>query len=307
VRHRLLAVALAAVLAPALTACEGDVLRFTLVTGGTLELAAGETERATVVVAGGVLRVPTAARIEGAVVVIDGALSVAGRVDGDVTALAGRVDLEAGAVIAGDLRVAGDFERHPQARVEGVMTLGAAVPAELADAVRGPRAGLLATLLRVAALALAAGLLARLAPRAARNVSDAAARHPLVAGSLGLLALVVVLVLVVVMAFTVVLIPVSLLAIALTVIAVGLGWFGLGAALGRGLSRATGRALPIEGATALGTLLVAAALAVLERVPFTWGVVPILVSAVGLGAVILTGFGVRPFVPAAFDDTDTPV
>jgi cytoskeletal protein CcmA (bactofilin family) len=293
---------LALLLAALLTGCEGDVVRFTVVTGGVLELAQGETQDGTVVVLDGLVSVPAGASVTGPVIVLGGTLAVGGVIDGDVTALAGRVALGEGARVAGDLRIAGDLDRHPEARVAGEVTLGAAVPAELADAIRGDPAGWLATLVRIVALGLGAGLLARFSPRAARNVAHAAGRHPLVAGSLGLLSMVVLIVLVVVMAFTVVLIPVSVLAFAVAVVTVVLGWFGLGTALGLALARRSRRSWTLARTATIGTLAFAAILAVIERIPFAWGLLPILISAVGLGAVVLTGFGVRRFVPSAVGD-----
>jgi cytoskeletal protein CcmA (bactofilin family) len=293
---------LALLLVALLTGCEGDVVRFTVVTGGVLELAQGETQDGTVVVLDGLVSVPAGASVTGPVIVLGGTLAVGGVIDGDVTALAGRVALGEGARVAGDLRIAGDLDRHPEARVAGEVTLGAAVPAELADAIRGDPAGWLATLVRIVALGLGAGLLARFSPRAARNVAHAAGRHPLVAGSLGLLSMVVLIVLVVVMAFTVVLIPVSVLAFAVAVVTVVLGWFGLGTALGLALARRSRRSWTLARTATIGTLAFAAILAVIERIPFAWGLLPILISAVGLGAVVLTGFGVRRFVPSAVGD-----
>ena len=299
---RVAAGVLALLLAALLMGCEGDVLRFTVVTGGTLELTEGETQDGTLIVLDGLVSVPAGASVAGPVVVLGGALAVGGVIEGDLTALAGRVALSGGALVAGDLRIAGELDRHPEARVAGEVTLGAAVPADLADGIRGEPAGWLATLVRIVALGLGAGLLARFSPRAARNVAHAAGRHPLVAGSLGLLSMVVVIVLVVVMAFTVVLIPVSLLAFALAAVTVVLGWFGLGTALGQALARRWGRSWTLARTATVGTLVFATLLAVIERIPFGWGLLPILVSAVGLGAVVLTGFGVRRFVPSVPDD-----
>jgi cytoskeletal protein CcmA (bactofilin family) len=285
----------------ALVACDADVVRVTVVTAGHLTLEGGAHD-GTFVVLDGVLEVQAGARIVGSVIVIDGALVGEGEIDGDVVALAGRVRLGEGAVVTGDLRVAGDLDRHPDARVDGTVARGAAVPAELADAVRGERAGLAATLARIVALALGAALLARLSPRSARNVAHAAASHPLVALSLGLLVAFVALVLVVVMAFTVVLIPVSLIAVALAVATIVLGWFGIGTALGEAASRRAGRAWPVARSALFGTLAFAILLTLIERIPLVWGIVPIAISALGLGAVVLTGFGVRRFVPAVHDD-----
>ncbi len=299
---RAVATVLALLATTLLMGCEGDVLRFTIVTGGALELAQGETHDGTVVLLDGLVSVPAGASVAGPVVVLGGSLAVGGVIDGDVTALAGHVTLRGGALVAGDLRIAGELDRHPEARVGGEVTLGAAVPAELADGLRGEPAGWWATLLRIVALGLGAGLLARVFPRAARNVAHAAGRHPLVAGSLGLLSMVVLLVLVVVMAFTVVLIPVSLLAFALAAVTVVLGWFGLGTALGQALARRSGRSWTLARTATLGTMAFAALLAVIERIPFAWGLLPIVISAVGLGAVVLTGFGVRRFVPSTVDD-----
>ncbi len=285
----------------ALTACDDGVLELAVVFGGTLEVGAATPRDGVLLVLDGDLRLEPSALLRGTVVVLGGRAVLDGRVVGDVIALSGAVLLGEEAHLTGDLAVAGDLERHPLARVDGRVTLGSAVPETFAGLLRAGPSSWRSVLGRALWLALLGALATRFAGRAVRRLVEAVRRHTLTALALGTLALVVGLVLVVVMAFTVVLIPVSLLGLVLGLLAMLAGWSSVGIALGALVARRLGaRTAPGWSqamAAALGVFAVATLLGAMERVPFVGGLVALGVSAVGLGAVLLTGFGSRRFVP----------
>jgi hypothetical protein len=294
--------ALLALVVATLLGCDDGVVEVAVVMGGTLEVAPEVTRHGWLVVLDGDLVVARGALVRGSVVVLGGGVRLDGRIDGDVIALSGAVQLGAGAHVLGDLAAAGDLLRAPGARVDGRVSQGDAVPETFAGLVRaGPsswpsvfgRAGLLALL----------GLLAtRFAPAAVGRLREVVRRHALTAAALGALAFVVGSVLLVVMAFTVVLIPVSLAGLVVGLVTLMVGWSAVGIALGTGLANRW-RGSPSQGgasqrlAAALGVFAVVAALGALERSGWLGALVALGVTVVGLGAVLLTGFGTRRFVP----------
>lgn len=288
-----------------LVACDDGVLEFALVAGGALEVHEATPRDGLVVVLDGELLVARGASLRGTVVVLGGQARLEGGIEGDVIALAGSVRLGADAHVRGDLAVASTLERHPQARVDGTITEGAAVPEAFSSLLREGPSSWRSVLVRASWLALLGLLAARFAPRAVDRLAEAVRYHGLTAGALGTLAFVVGLVLVVVMAFTVVLIPVSLLGLVVGMVALLVGWSSVGIALGTSLARRWRRAAGSRGgwrdrlALALGVFTVVLALGALERVPWVGALLALGVTAVGLGAVLLTGFGTRRFVPDA--------
>ena len=285
-----------------LSGCDDGVFEVVVVFGGDVEVASGADRSGSVVVLDGTFELAPGATLEGPLVVLGGEARVAGQVSGDVVAVGGSVLLGPTARIAGDLAVAGALERAPTAEVVGAVTVGPAVARSWSERVRSGPIGWRGLLGRALGLALLVLLFARFAPRATQRLQEAVVRHPLPAAALGALAFVVGIVLVVVMAFTVVLIPVSLVALVAGVGSVTLAWgvLGLGCAdLLRRWSRRDGaraRAVTWPFAAA-GGALVALGLGALEHVPFVGGIVALVATALGLGALLLTGFGARRFVP----------
>jgi cytoskeletal protein CcmA (bactofilin family) len=284
-----------------LTACDGGVIEITLVTGGTLTVPEGLTRDGVVAVLDGELLVERGALLRGTVLVLGGRAALDGRLEGDVIALGGALRLGPSAHVTGDVMAAGEAELGPQARIEGALVLGPAVPATLSELVRSGPSTLRSVVQRALTLALLGTLAARFAPRAVGHLSEAVRRHWLTAGALGALAFLVGLVLLVVMAFTVVLIPVSLVGLAVGLVALMVGWSSVGIALGTSLAARLGggRSGPWRErlAVALGIFAVVAALGLLERLPVLGALIALTVTAVGFGAVLLTGFGTRRFVP----------
>jgi hypothetical protein len=128
-------------------------------------------------------------------------------------------------------------------------------------------------------------------------VQRAIADHPLVSVTIGALVTVTFLSLFVFMAFTLVLLPVSVLGLAAGVVTLGYGVVGVGSLVGR--------RLPLQRsawATAAGIALVMAAIQVLGTIPVIGSVAVGAVLLTGLGAVLVTFFGLREFTPAHIPD-----
>jgi hypothetical protein len=303
-RQRGLVVLLAAMLIASLAACDGDVVGATWVRDGEFLVVDGAYLRGALVVTGGSAVLAPGSRTEGPVLLAGGALTVDGLVDGEVLAPAGALNLGPWAVIRGDLGVGGAFARHPDAVVEGEVTTGLGLPVSVAGAGGAGAGGWPRLVVQALLTALWAAAWGRLAPRRLRTMGAAATRHAVVALALGALVFVVGLVLAVLMAFTIVLIPASLLVLAAGLLAVGTGWGALGFVFAETVARRRWGAVTAASSTrrtavaALGGLGVGIALGLVERLPVVGGTVALLVSVAALGAVALTGFGQRAFVPA---------
>jgi hypothetical protein len=105
--------------------------------------------------------------------------------------------------------------------------------------------------------------------------------------------------LLVTMAYTILLIPVTLFGLFLLGVTMLYGWIGLGVSVSRPGVRVMKRPLKAAVAAFLGTLIFMVGLQFLSSIPLIGGLLGIAIASVGLGAVSLTRFGLRSFVPAA--------
>ncbi|MFO8151319.1 MAG: hypothetical protein R6T93_13645 [Trueperaceae bacterium] len=300
-RRSTLALALLAVL---LTGCDDALLGITWVRSDSHVVVDGARQAGALLITGGDVSLAPGSRTDGPVLLLGGELTIDGLVMGDVLAPGGALRLGPWAVIRGDLGAGAAFERHPDALIDGEVTVGLGLPSGAVE----PRGG--GWWWRVLLQALATGALAaawaRWAPRRLAAMADAAGPHFPVAASLGVLVFLLGSIAAVIMAFTIVLIPATLLVLVLGVVAVGTGWGALGFAIARAIARArslaggplaTWAGRPVWLA-AFGGFDVALLLGIVERVPWVGGGVALVVSLAGLGAVALTGVGGRPFVHA---------
>ncbi|WP_255148886.1 polymer-forming cytoskeletal protein [Halorarius halobius] len=240
------------------------------------------------VVVGGTATVPADGTVS-SVFVAGGTVRVAGTVTGDVSVLDGRAVLESTAVVGGNLDDFGNGAVVEQgATVRGRRTTGVPEVQRTSNPVGG---GLVAL-----ALAAVAALFARRAPRLPATVGDAARSHPVVCATVGSLATSLLLAVFVAMAFTVVLLPVALLGLLAGMAVVGYTAVAYGHLVGAGLRPWLPGDRPAL-AAALGTLLYLGGLAALNAVPVVGGTLALLVTVAGLGATVVTYFGLAPYEP----------
>ena len=232
--------------------------------------------------------VPADAEISGPVYVIGGKLRVRGTVAGDVTQISGSLVAEDGAVIGGQLQHIGGTEEFAEDAVVAERSTVEFAPTE-----PGPVATYVPVVLTTLLLALAGAWLSRRRPKLLENVGTAAREHSLVSLTVGGLLSVTFLSVFVFMAFTLVLIPVSLLGLFVGMLTIAYGVVSLGYLVGSRLDT------PRTGlATSVGVVAVVALLQVLEMIPFVGDFVAAAILVTGLGAVVLTYFGLQRFEPA---------
>lgn len=240
------------------------------------------------------------ARVTGPVFLIGGAVTIGGKIEGDVTAIGGRLTLLPEAQVLGDVRVGNTrAEISPQAVVEGQVLTGPESGIEPEDLFPERSAGEKLAWLLPQALILAgmAYLAARFLPVPTGRVSRAATHHPVVSAAMGLLAGVAGLVFLVVIAFTLILLPVTALGFATGFLAIGYGWIGIGMAAGRQLQRRWRPELSPGVSAFAGTLIWMVLLNLAGLLPLVGDWIGILAAVLSLGAVLLTRFGLREFVP----------
>ena len=272
----------------------------TVVLEGSHVYTQGETLPGALVVLDGEATIASGARVAGPVFLIGGSLVIDGRFSGDVTAVGGRLLIGPGAQIEGNLRVGNArLDLSPEADVAGETLVGSSsgvLPADLFPE-RSFREELAWLLPEALLLACGAYLAARFAPKPLARVSRAATSHPVVAAAMGLLAGIVGLILLVVIAYTLILIPVTLIGFLAGFLAIGYGWVGIGAAVGDRLRSWRKMSISRYQAAFLGTLAFMLALNLISLLPVIGDVISIASAAVSLGAVVLTRFGLREFIP----------
>lgn len=277
---------------------------FTAILGGEHTLAAGDRVLGDVYMMAGSLVVEPGATVAGSMLVLGGDVILNGAVGGDVTLLGGRLEIGPSAQLAGALTIAGgELDLSPQAQVQGGVHAEQNIPVEPTGS-GGGLAALLSSLATALGIAILGYVLARYLPGPLAHVTDTIVGHPIVAAAMGMLAGITALVLLVLVAFTIVLIPLSLAGVAVLGMAVAYGWAGFGMATGELLASRFGWRLPPAANTFIGALLFMLALELLRFVPLVGGIIPLLTAIVGLGAVILTRFGLTHFAPAADEAPD---
>lgn len=277
-----------------------------IVFGGSYTLADGEILDGNLLVFGGSATLERDSLVNGDVLLVGGSLVINGEVAGNIGATGGSVSLQEEAVVRGSVSMfGGNLDQEQGAVIMGEVITEPRGPFQFTfpGGVRAPdirvRTAPLWALLRyffsAFALAALAILLVMFWPTQAGRVSNSVVAQPLIAGSLGLITLVVGLVLLVAMAITLILIPASFLGAVILVVMVAFGWISLGLEVGRRLERAFNQEWPLPVSAGLGTLLLTLVVNSFGFIFCIGWLAPFAISVLGLGGVLLTRFGTRPY------------
>jgi uncharacterized protein YacL len=161
-------------------------------------------------------------------------------------------------------------------------------------------------ILALAALAL---VVAMFWPKGIERLGQTAMHQPVPVFLVGLLSWVVGLGLLVVLAITICLIPVALLVGLALLVAVLLSWVMAGWLIGRKLLAMLNlRNVTVVAEAAVGTLVLAVVYFLVGILPCTEFIFGMLIVSLGLGAIVLTRFGTRPYpVPTASSESKMQV
>lgn len=272
-----------------LLSAEGDGIdRVDLMLSGTHEIT---DQRGALIVGDATVTVPPGTEVPGPIYVIGGEVRIRGTVRSDVTQLAGALIVDAGATIGGRLRVLGGAQEvSDDAAIARRATFE--LPAE-----QDPFLRYLPVALLTLVLALIGAWRARKRPDSLERIFTAATAHPVISFTVGTLVTVSFLSLFVFMAFTLILIPVSVVGLLGGLVMLAYGLIALGHLVGRRFP-ATRTGL----ASGLGIVAVMVALQLVGIIPILGDLIIGVVLMTGLGAVIITYFGLSEFKPEALPD-----
>jgi hypothetical protein len=313
-RFIIFAVLLAALVFPGAALAKG-VRPDRLVPGGNFTLKSGETQEGTLFVLGGNVVLQVDSTVTGDVLLLGGNLQSSGIVQGSIVSLGGLVRLESQAVVARDVVMIGSqLSRAAGARVEGDVIdriegqfsqyFPGGVELPRFDVGFPPFINVLGFLFKLFLWTALAVLVALFLPAHTQRVTHTAIRQPLIAGGLGLLTVVVLPPMLLLLTVTILLIPLSLALAAVAALAWCYGLVALGLEVGRRLAEVLKQEWAPAVSAAAGTfVLILVINGARELIPCVGWIVPAVVGMLGLGAVVLTRFGMQaypmPFVPLA--------
>ncbi len=279
------------------------------VIGNNYTLESGQVLNEGLFVLGGNVVLNSGSTVNGDVVMIGGSLQAAGLINGNLVVLGGTANLASTFVLSGNLTEAGTVvNRDPGAQIHGQTNTNQGIPTVIIPGqvqIPNINSGLNPVLkvggffLRLFLWTLAAMVLAMFIPTHMLRTSQAAVTQPLISGGLGLLTVIIVPIVMVLLAITICLIPVSLIGLLLLAAAWIFGLISLGYEVGRRISSTSTIAWHPALSAGLGTLLLMAVLSGMEAlIPCVGWIPKALVGFAGLGAVLLTQFGMKPYTPA---------
>lgn len=283
--------------------------------GSNYTLKSGDTLNQDLVVFGGSVSIEKDSKVNGAVVLFGGSLILDGEVTKDVVVMGGAAKLGANAHVHGNLVSFGvAMSREVGAKVDGDVITNPTRPAVPASpgvpvvpgvttpsANENPFVQGFIILGQSIILALLATLIAMFLPNHMRRVADAVVTQPLVAFGMGLLTLIMFIVAIVALAlFSLFIITLVVTVPLIVIVSIGfaaasvLGWLALGMEVGIRISHMFKGEWPLPLAAGLGVFVLNLVAQSVGFIPCIGGVLAGILGFAGLGAVIMTRFGIRP-------------
>jgi hypothetical protein len=296
------------------------------VIGGNALIEKGAVVNGDVVVVGGNLTID--GDISGNVAIIGGNLTLSGKIDGDIAVVGGQAALTKTAEVNGDIAtLGGQVDKDPGAKVSGDIVNNApltaipgipkipgipnipnvptvpdvpnvpnvpAVPnAPDFSNVFNPIWSVVNVIWRALAIATIAMLLALFLQPQLERVADAVTRQPLMAGSFGLLAVVVTPIVMLIMVITLILIPVAILVAFVIPLAWLFGIVAIGQEVGERFTKAINQTWAPVLSTGMGTFLLVLVGGFIGLIPCLGWLLVLLIGFVAVGGVAMTLFGTR--------------
>lgn len=293
------------------TLATGDELDGSLaVLGGNITIKEDASVTGDVALIGGNIEMD--GEVQGDLAVVGGNLIVSGTVDGDIVIIGGQVQLTATAMVNGGITtVGGQLDRDPEAQVNGDIVNNAPPTVGVPDAPNVPdvpgvpyvpnmnsftnplweAAKTFGIAVIMAAVAML--LMLFLQPQIER-VGDAIVRQPLMAGSFGLLTVVLSPLALLIMIITIILIPVAaIVAFVLLPIAWLFGVVAIGEEVGDRFTKAISQTWAPVLTTGFGTFIVMIISGFVGMLPCVGWLAPFILGLTGIGGVLMTWFGTR--------------
>lgn len=273
--------------------------------GNSLTLASGESVESLVAI-GCNVTIEQGATIRDDLANFGGNVSIAGTVGGNIAMFGGNVSLAESAVVNGGITsMGGNIQRAPGATVQGGINQHRGNLAPIAPVAPlqpfSPNPffrpfvygfDLLGGIVTALAFAALGALVVIFAPNPTRRIREAAEAKPLNTAGVGCLTLIVLPILSILLLITLIGIPVALILGLLSAVAWIFGSIGVGLLAGEKILQAfkARDILPVV-AVILGVVV----LMIVGQVPILGWLISFIVGLIGLGAVVLTRFGTRPY------------
>jgi hypothetical protein len=282
------------------------------VIGGNVSIKEGATVNGDTVVIGGNLSIE--GKTNGDVVIVGGNLTITSQIEGNIVVIGGQVSLTKTAVVHGDVTsIGGQVKKELGAEVSGNI-VNNAPPITIPKVPNVPNvpnmpgtpnqpdfnlnvnpfwevAGVIGRALAVAAIGMLLTLF--LQPHLER-VADAITSQPVLAGSFGLLCIVVAPIALLIMIVTILLIPVAAIVIfVLFPMAWLFGTVAIGQEVGERFTKAINQTWVPVLSTGFGTFLLLLISGFIGMFPCVGWLVPFTLALVSIGGVIMTLFGTR--------------
>lgn len=285
-----------------------------VVLGGRFRLRSDETLNGNLIIVGGAAILEEGSQVRGDVLVTGGSLEAAGTIDGNITAFGGSVKLMDEVVVNGDVILnSASFSRAPGAVVQGdilnnVISLDGfdfgnlpSITVAEPDYTQPYRVwidfltGAIWWVLRILAISGLGALVVLIAQKPTERVAKSIGAQPIIASAFGLLTAVVAPALLLLLTVTIILIPVGLIGILILVIAGLYGWVAVGYEIGRRLEKALKTTWAPAIAGGIGTFVLTITMSVFGLVPCIGWLVPVIVSIIGIGGVLISRFGTQVY------------
>ena len=276
----------------------GDTVLF----GGNGTVRNGATVDGNFVLFGGNLHVEQGSKITRDVVVFGGNADLDGEVGRDISIAGGNVNLGPSAVVNGSVNIAGgNLSRNAGAVVHGDVSQSNRPPIPLRPGTlpeifinsavnRG--VDLVRSIVSAIALAALGALLVVFLPGPVRRVTSTVQESFLPSLGVGCLTPFVAIILAIALSITIIGIPVAIMLGFVAAAAYLFGWIAIGFLAGERILDA----LKLHDfAPVLAVIVGVLLIAVLGEVPCIGGIINLLIGTLGLGAVVLTRFGTRPY------------
>lgn len=286
----------------AFAASQSDVI-----IGSSYTLESGKTLNDDLFILGGNVNLMNGSTINGNVFLIGGNVQGAGTINGDFAVLGGTLKLSSTFILNGNLTTAGTaIDRDPGAQIKGQINTNVNTPyIILPGGTRIPNLNsnidpflkVVGFFLGLFLWALAAMVAAMFISPHMTRISQTALSQPLLSGGLGFLTVIILPIILVLLVITICLIPVSIIGTFLLIVAWAYGMIALGMEVGKRISLAFKKEWHPAISAGLGTLLLMTILNGLQAVLPCIGLIPkALIGFLGLGAVLLTQFGTKPYI-----------